>query len=128
MHETDNGQGLIGFLPVSHDREKAEAFCYLLEKVQSIIASVNGDLPVVLDIGSAEQVSRTAMITAAYYAFNEELAVSWGDGDDRLDFLTIFDMFAHYVDPYLEASFYAPLSRSNIFDLLIGFSCYCYQK
>ena len=125
--ENKKRERLLGFLPDDRPNEN-ERFCNFLEKVQSIIASIDGDIPKVLDLNSPEQVSRTAMITAAYYSFNEMIMEKYGNSDNRFDFNTIFGMFANRVNPYLEASFYAPLSSSNIFDFLIGFSCYCYQK
>ena len=78
-----------------------------------------------MSIEKPEDLTRTALITAFYYWYNQRFEQS---GTDK----NLFDVFNDYTDStiglnyYLEAAGYQPINDKNIFDLAVIFSSYAY--
>jgi len=77
-----------------------------------------------LSIDSAENVTRSAIVTAFYYYYN-----TLHIGDDIYGskcFAEVFNDFKREIDDYLETAGYQLFSGKNLLDVLLAFSSYAY--
>lgn len=101
--------------------EKREEFLRLLE----VINRYTKEFAKYAENVTEKNVTRTRMITAGYYYYNEMLSQ---EGLRKFkSFRELFDDFKDIMDPRLEAAHYQKISGKNIFDVLIAFSAYVYQ-
>lgn len=77
-----------------------------------------------LNVKSAKDVTRTAIITAYYYYYNA--LYEYTNEVHGMSFEEVFKDFENGVNTYLQDCFYQPLSGKNIFDVLMVFSAYAY--
>ena len=101
--------------------EKIEEFLRLLE----VINRYTKEFAKYAENVTEKNVTRTRMITAGYYYYNELLSQ---EGLRKFrSFRELFEDFKDIIDLRLEAAHYQKISGKNIFDVLIAFSSYVYQ-
>ena len=76
-----------------------------------------------LQISSPEKITRTDLIVAYYYYYNCKY-----ESTSKQSFIDVFKDFKSGIDPYLEQSFYEPISSRNLFDVITIYSSYSYVK
>lgn len=104
------------------DTEKYPSGESFLQLIRFILDKLNlNDLR--LDKVSPQEVSRTKIIAAYYYLYFF-LATSGDDTETWDNYKDFFEGFSSGVDPYLEDSYYQPISFKNIFDSIVIFLCY----
>lgn len=77
-----------------------------------------------LYLKSPREMTRTSLIVAFYYRFNEEHEED--APEQRKNFEELFCCFKREIDGLLQRAYYQPLSGKNIFDVLVVFSSYAY--
>lgn len=110
--------------------EQKESFLKVLGAADSYLKSTLNASCHPLKITSSERVTRSALLFAYYYWFNEYYI----DEEEfrRIPFGTFFQYFKNgmgdesSIDEIFEASGYQPLSGRNIIDVLTAFSSYVY--
>ena len=78
-----------------------------------------------LRITRAEDVTRTALITAFYYMFNAQREMDQ-ENEKWCGFGDMLEAFKKRINVYLEEAHYQPFSSENIFDIVVAFSSYAY--
>ena len=72
---------------------------------------------------SPKEITRTSLIVAYYYYYNAFYDV----GKKRwISFAELFDDFCDGIDPILEAAHYQPISKKNVFDIVVALSSFAY--
>lgn len=120
-----NNPGLKGL-----DTDQIKCFLKVLEAADSYLKGTLNASSHPLKITSSERVTRSALLFAYYYWFNEY----YFDEEElkRIPFGTFFQYFKNgmgdktSIDEIFEASCYQPLSGRNILDVLTAFSSYVY--
>lgn len=97
------------------DRKKFDAF-------MDVLLGANHFLKNRAFVSTPDAITRTSMISAYYYYYN---AIHDDENDDEYrNFREMFADFSQGVDEFLINSYYQPLSKRNLFDVLIVFSSY----
>lgn len=79
--------------------------------------------PRLLKIDKEEDITRTALITAFYYFYNDGNIDEYGEGKNLAD---VFNDYRSELDPILESANFQTISVKNIFDVAVVFSSYAY--
>lgn len=99
------------------DRDKFSEFMNLLLGADSFLSKA-------LCISTPNSITRTSMIAAYYYYYNALHEDE--ENDEWRNFGELFADFEQGINDILEKSYYQPLSKRNLFDVLIVFSSYAY--
>ncbi len=110
-----------------NDPKKTADFVKLLSGINQFLAGQGGQLCKKLTVSQPEDMTRTALIVAFYYRYNQKYELKGA-----------FKSFAEVMDDYtnpvnglnslLEQAGYQPINDRNIFDLAVIFSSYAYLR
>lgn len=103
--------------------EKVKKFVRLLYNINRFLSQKEK-----LSITEAEKMTRTALITAYYYWYNNFNNIDETTGAEKafVDVMDDYTDFTTGLNSMLEASGYQPINDRNIFDLAVIFSSYAY--
>ncbi len=101
------------------DREQFARFVSVLRAFSSLLV-----LPADDEV-MPENMTRSKLLTAYYYAFNKDAETSYGKERGR-SFREIYADFKAGANTLLEKCNYVPFGERNLFDVLLAFSAYAY--
>ena len=101
------------------DREQFSRFVSVLQSFNSLLV-----LPADDEV-MPENMTRSKLLTAYYYAFNKDAETSYGKERGR-SFREIYRDFKAGANALLEKCNYVPFGERNLFDVLMAFSAYAY--
>lgn len=122
VNETEYEKVLMSTLQNANS-EKVKKFVRLLYNINRFLAQKEK-----LNITDAEKMTRTALITAYYYWYNNFNIIDETTGAEK-SFVDVMDDYTDSItglNSMLEASGYQPINDRNIFDLAVIFSSYAY--
>jgi hypothetical protein len=93
----------------------------IFQKLREVITFANHFLASWVSVDGPDKMSRTALLSAFYYATLYEI-------EDVANFPDYFYQFRQQADTYLIAAGYQPISGNNLFDVLIALSGFLYAK
>jgi hypothetical protein len=91
----------------------------IFQKLREVITFANHFLASWVSVDRPDKMSRTALLSAFYYATLYEI-------EDVANFPDYFYQFRQQADMYLIAAGYQPISGNNLFDVLIALSGFLY--